>query len=527
MLLWKVTLCFTIAVLLGLQFLSGHLTILQFTQWTSLSSIDSVDIHDGRLADEAIAIVSNDLLRTAEDFRKETFPPAIAVASDDTLLQSNNPNVNHNNLPKFQRPADWELFPRWNRTTGIPISPLIDFFFGVARNQSSTIETAAIRNIFPETLYVFHPSLGVYYSHQIRRRTLPTFIMDRVKPTEKIMKLAHSILLQAKRQKRWLWPHLQRLILKNQSFPFLAWFGDFQGCNYRNWRRPVRRDGGSGVDRSVSTEFTYESIPLFTTCARIDCQYAFPLPTYKTIQGSMETTTHWNRTLTEYAEKYPVRWEDKISKLVWRGSLTGDIQNFTNIRWRLCAQVHTASTEEKELYDIGLTKIPSRHDKLDLDLSQVGGLVPGLFPMAAFQNYKAILDLDGNSWSSRFGSLLCYHSVVLKVDPRFVDYFHYATLIPNVHYIPVHYNLSNLYEQTVYVMDPTNQAHVQQVIRQANAWCQEHMVYGTLAKDYLNIFNQYVEYLHLADDKWMDMWNTVQEREIFADKELFNMVKIK
>jgi Glycosyl transferase family 90 len=526
MLLWKGTLCLTIAVLLGLQFLSGHLTILQFTQWTSLTSMDPLDIHGGRMADEAILLVTNDLLRTAQTQRdqdKETFPPAIVVVSDD--MQQPHANDPNNGNIVFQRPADWELFPRWNRTTGIPMPPLIDFVFAVAKNQSSTIETPAIRNIFPETLYVFHPARGVYYSHQIRRRTLPTFIMDRVKPTEKIMKLAHSILLQAKRQKRWLWPHLQRLIQKNQSFPFLAWYGDFQGCNYNNWRRPVSLDGAVSTTTTTSA---YESIPLFTTCARIDCPYAFPLPTYKTIQGSLETKAHWNRTLTEYAEKYPVRWEDKISKLVWRGSLTGDIQNFTNIRWRLCAKVHTSSpSEEKELYDIGLTKIPSRHDKLDLDLTPVGGLVPGLFPMAAFQNYKAILDLDGNSWSSRFGSLLCYHSVVLKVDPRFVDYFHYATLIPNVHYIPVYYNLSNLYEQTAYVMDPVNQVHVQQVIRNANAWCQEHMTYGTLAKDYLNIFNQYVEYLHLADASWMELWNAVQDRDIFANKELFNMVKIK
>jgi Glycosyl transferase family 90 len=527
MLLWKVTLCLTIAVLVGLQFLSGHLTILQFTQWTS--PFDSMDLHGGRMADEAVILVTNDLLRMAQnDLPEETFPPAIAVASEDA--PSTDPT--EATLPnQFQRPEDWELFPRWNRTTGIPIRPLIDFLFAVARNQSSTIETPAIRNTFPETLYVFHPHAGVYYSHQIRKRTLPTFIMDRVKPTEKIMKLAHSILWQAKRQKRWLWPHLQRLIVKNQSFPFLAWYGDFQGCNYNNWRRPIVKgdDEHRAESRTISGQPlpSYESIPLFTTCARIDCQYAFPLPTYKTIQGSMETQVHWNRTLTEYAEKYPSRWEDKISKLVWRGSLTGDIQNYTNIRWRLCRKVHTAPPEEKELYDIGLTKIPSRHDKLDLDLSQVGGLVSALSPMASFQNYKAILDLDGNSWSSRFGSLLCYHSVVLKVDPRFVDYFHYATLIPNVHYIPVHYNLSNLYDQAAYVLDPANQAHVQQVIRSANAWCQEHMVYGTLAKDYLHIFNQYVEYLHLANDEWMERWNAVQERDIFNDKQLFNMVKIK
>jgi hypothetical protein len=72
------------------------------------------------------------------------------------------------------------------------------------------------------------------------------------------------------------------------------------------------------------------------------------------------------------------------------------------------------------LFDIGLTNIPDRHQFLNLNLSVVGGLVDGVRPMEKFQQYAAILDIDGNSWSSRFCGLLCYNSVVLKVDPEYV-----------------------------------------------------------------------------------------------------------
>ena len=471
----------------------------------------------------------------------------------------------------YQRPSDWKLFPRWNSSTGIPIQPLMEFIYGVAYNNASTIETSTIRNMFPETLYVFDFQ-GVYYSYNIRNRTQKTFINDRVKPTEMIMNLAHQtlishvkglqtlqqeykkqfsgapFLLQAagnsntsslgkppqsllklrhqikKMEKKW--QRLQLLIQEKGSFPFLAWFGDFTACNHLNWKRPIRSNDVS------SPTYTYESIPLFTTCAQIRCNHAFPLPTYKTIQGSLQSTFQWKKRMQEYQEQYPVELNEKISKLVWRGSLTGDIQNYTNVRWLLCKYVTEAPAWERQFYDIGLTKIPERHVKVPLNLTVVGDLVPGIFPMAAFQNYRAILDIDGNSWSSRFGSLLCYHSVILKVEPRYVDYFHYASLIPNVHYVPVHYNLSNLYSQTLYVMDPKNAADIQRIIHNANAWCQTNMVYSKIANDYLTIFDQYVGYLDMASasstdaSNWKTIWNHDKEHKIFPNQELFNMAPL-
>ena len=41
-----------------------------------------------------------------------------------------------------------------------------------------------------------------------------------------------------------------------------------------------------------------------------------------------------------------------------------------------------------------------------------------------FQQYRGIIDIDGHSWSGRFGSLLCLNSVVLKIDPSYVEYFY-------------------------------------------------------------------------------------------------------
>lgn len=43
-------------------------------------------------------------------------------------------------------------------------------------------------------------------------------------------------------------------------------------------------------------------------------------------------------------------------------------------------------------------------------------------PRRDFQKYKAVIELNGNVWSSRFPELLYQNSVVLKVDYMFGTY---------------------------------------------------------------------------------------------------------
>ena len=158
--------------------------------------------------------------------------------------------------------------------------------------------------------------------------------------------------------------------------------------------------------------------------------------------------------------------------------------------------------------------------------------------MTAFQRYAAILDIDGNSWSSRFGSLLCYNSVVLKVEPEFVDYFHFQqesdgsgndtttrrmALRPWTHYVPVRYDLEDLPERAAWVL---NNATAAQRIRQAaNAWCRQHLTHAQLARDYLDIWQAYVEYLDKADPEWSNSsdWRSAK-RAMFAARSEYKMI---
>lgn len=176
-----------------------------------------------------------------------------------------------------------------------------------------------------------------------------------------------------------------------------------------------------------------------------------------------------------------------------------------------------AQHKNHSLFDIGIVFIPPRHDKLNLSLAAMGGLAPVITPSEAFQKYKAILDIDGNSWSSRFGLLLCYNSVILKVDPEYVDYFHFKYLKPWIHYVPVNGDLSDLTKQARYVLDRNHSAVVQTIISNANAWCRQHMVHDAVAKDLLDIWEAYVGLLDIGNPLWQEVWARAKHR-IFSNQ---------
>jgi hypothetical protein len=142
--------------------------------------------------------------------------------------------------------------------------------------------------------------------------------------------------------------------------------------------------------------------------------------------------------------------------------------------------------------------------------SMIGGLVEPIRPMANFQRYVGVLDLDGNSWRSRFRTLLCYKSVLLKVEPRFVDSF-YKHLLPWVHYIPVRGNVSDLLERAAYVADPRNRERVRAIAASANAWCRSYMIHDVLADEVLVNCARYVGYLDRADPQWQEKWASAKD----------------
>ena len=160
-------------------------------------------------------------------------------------------------------------------------------------------------------------------------------------------------------------------------------------------------------------------------------------------------------------------------------------------------------------------KVKSRQrSRPQLKMAKLG--VPWDFkgiPFEDFQQYIGVLDVDGNSWSERFPRLLCQTSVVLKVEPEFVDFL-MPTVQPWVHYIPVKGDSSDLWNVSQWVVDPINAHTVQSIIRNANDWCIRTMTYQYSMESFLTSLEYYVEQLEAHDPYWHQRWATALQTTI-------------
>lgn len=382
----------------------------------------------------------------------------------------------HDELSKMR---NWN-FPRWEED-GIKFSALKSFIQAMPSN-ATTLPWARTYQQFPELLYIVD-GRGLFVSNTRRMIITMPNQRYRVFPTEDAMRLAFQALRDDKAQK---WPRLRRA-LSEGGFPFVVWNGDFLACNKNNFR---------GL-----------SIPVFTVCASVSCNYSFPLPTYKTVHDSKFSAREWDDTFREYDKNFSL--SEKLPQVVWRGSLTGALKNYTSDRARIA---RFPVDHPSPLLNIGLSSIPERHVRANqsVNVAYFGGLAKSIKPQERFMSYMGIIDIDGNSWSSRFGKLLCYNSVILKVEPQYIDYF-YKSLVPWTHFIPVKHDLSDLISKARFVTDRKNQDIIQRIVYNANSWCRRHMIFRVISHDILDIWEEYVHLLDRGNPEWQVDWNRLKK----------------
>ena len=443
---------------------------------------------------------------------------------------------------EYERQKHHRPFPRWGKsiedeeTNGIDFQRVMDFVMNSSsaahepgvqdqRYISTSDHGADVGGWFPEVLYVLDHN-GVHVSDRHRNIILNRgnwTVRDKFIPAETKMLDAYHLLWEDTDYSFEKWPYLSQVVLKpatdadlpSSGFPFLMWYGDFTGCNYLKWK-----------DRY--------SIPLYTVAALDVCNYTFPFPNYG---NAIDTNVNWETEIELSNTNY--QWNNKLSQIVWRGGLTGDMSDMEHKspRWNMMEKVHaiekehtnsatlSSSPQQPFLFDFGATRLPGKHKKFSPYVDDVGGFVKSM-PMEDFQRYRGILDMDGNSWSIRFGRLLCYNSVILKVEPTWVEYFYYKDepkLQPWVHYIPVKADLSDLVELSEFVADPANDEFLQTMVMSANTWCRRNMSKQRIASDMLNIWERYLQLITTNNPNWIqELWKPLKE-EIFDPSSPFQM----
>ncbi len=221
-------------------------------------------------------------------------------------------------------------------------------------------------------------------------------------------------------------------------------------------------------------------------------------PSYKAWKSLKQRKT-WDTVFRRNDKLYP--WSNKVRKAVWRGSTTsnkgmyGQLELLDTPRGMLVKNGVNGS-----LLDVGFHKIIGKYENTPIDPN----LLKDPIPLEKMMNHKAIIDIDGNNWSARFNTLLCYNSVVIKLAPDFVE-TSFKGLIPGVHYLPS--TIHNITQVAEFVMDRNNDAKMQQIVANANTWCKENMNKQKMARSAINAIEEYRLMLNDYDEHWQEDWH--------------------
>jgi len=114
---------------------------------------------------------------------------------------------------------------------------------------------------------------------------------------------------------------------------------------------------------------------------------------------------------------YP--WSRKINKAVWHGGTTcnpiyKELSSFLNVISNIPrGKLVQMSMLHPTLIDAAFTKFNQEEGRKE-ELRNTT-LLKKRMPFDDQMKFKAIIDIDGNDWSSRFPKLLCTNSVIIKV----------------------------------------------------------------------------------------------------------------
>mmetsp|Transcript_13587 Transcript_13587/g.31566 ORF Transcript_13587/g.31566 Transcript_13587/m.31566 type:complete len:154 (-) Transcript_13587:148-609(-) len=87
-----------------------------------------------------------------------------------------------------------------------------------------------------------------------------------------------------------------------------------------------------------------------------------------------------------------------------------------------------------------------------------------------------------------------------------------SSLVPWKHFIPVNADLSNLIEMVEFALAKENEDNTTKIIQEANAWCQENLIYSQLQDYFLTTLSKYILELDKGDPNWPNVWAAKRDR---------------
>lgn len=295
-------------------------------------------------------------------------------------------------LPKYATPPNGHPWHKWPGDS-IDAGPLIE--------ELKTIDMLSLNESLANDPKLKREDLNTTFNPRYYKSLVP-FVVREGKPFYPKRKVAmvnlvrwkvlQSLLVDAldlAKKLQHVDPRIQAVA--NGTFPFILHHSDHSECNDYNGRL----------------------IPVFSWYALVGCNYSWPVPYAQFAMQKKDNESEWDAKFKEWDKDYP--WESKQRKAVWRGSLTGPIVP----DWRELPRAKLALASRGDgnrTIDAAFVEHNWRDNSQREQEAHEASLEVPRMPFNDFQKYRAILDADGNTWSGRFGLLMCFNSVVIKVS---------------------------------------------------------------------------------------------------------------
>ncbi|XP_040581700.1 protein O-glucosyltransferase 2 [Lepeophtheirus salmonis] len=183
-------------------------------------------------------------------------------------------------------------------------------------------------------------------------------------------------------------------------------------------------------DWPLTRKETSPSLPIISWCKSSEFSDIL-WPTYDLTQSSLECMGRQElHIFSSRDHSKNTVWENKINQGYWRGR-DSNVERLKLIQLGLRHPKHL---------NVGIT----RYFFFKEEEKELG--VKEHVPFFDFFKYKYLITVDGTVAAYRLPYLLSGNSVVLKQNSEYYEHY-YSKLIPNIHYIPLQKNLSNIIDK--------------------------------------------------------------------------------
>ena len=202
---------------------------------------------------------------------------------------------------------------------------------------------------------------------------------------------------------------------------------------------------------------------------------------------------HHTASVQRGARAHP--WKRKRSTLFWRGGTTGGqytLQNWRNYTRSRLVQI-CQSPESNNFCDAAFYTYVQMDDSTRAEMRSSLRTKKAV-PIAKQFRYKYLASLDGNGpCAGRLEKFLFGNSVIFKETSPHIE-FYYSGMEPNVHYLPIASDMSDLSQQYRYAVSHDDE--MRRIVENMQSFARVQLSFGSMACYVRELLTEYSQLLN-------------------------------